>query len=105
MLQGERDCKRTRTPCKAQDILVELHRLSESVPPMDAVASTMMATLYGSTVAPEPLAEAVAIAVRVVVDLRRRGRRRGWARFICCFTWMAFALAGATQTTPCWSGW
>ena len=69
MLHGERACKRTRTPCKAQDILVELHRLSESVLLIEPVPSTMMATLYGSTAAPEPLAEAVAVAVRVVVAL------------------------------------
>ncbi len=100
MLHGERACKRTRTPCKAQDILVELHRLSESLLPIEPVPLTMMATLYGSTAEPEPLAEAVAVAVRVVVALPPKRPPKSMGTVNCCCTWMALALVGATQATP-----
>ena len=102
MLQGERACKRTRMPSKAQYILVLLHRLSESVLLMEPVPSTMMATLYGAMVAPVPLAEAVAVAVSVVVDLPPKSPPKRMGTVICCFTWMALALAGATQRPPGW---
>ena len=60
----------------------------------------MMATLYGATVAPVPLAEAVAVAVRVVVDLPPKSPPKRMGTVICCFTWRALALAGETQRTP-----
>ena len=95
--QGVRPPSRTRTPDKAQLILVELQLLSLSVSFIDAVASTIIATLYWATAA--PLIEAVALAVSCT-DGKPNSLRKYVGTLTCCLTWTAFPFAGATHGIP-----
>jgi hypothetical protein len=86
--QGERLFNRTWAPFIALRILV---------PSIEAVVSMTIATLYGLLA--EPLMAAVAVAVSVT-ELMPNTLMKVVATGTCCFTWMAFAFAGATHMTP-----
>jgi hypothetical protein len=73
---------------------VLLQSLALSVSFIEAVVSTMIATLYGG-VAP-PLMAAVAVAVSGIERMPSSSAKYG-LMLTCCFTAIAFAFAGATQ--------
>jgi hypothetical protein len=78
-------------PARAQEILVLLQLLAESVPVMDCVASTMIAILKGP--ADAPFMAAVDLAV-IVTELLPKIRRKYSGTVACCATCTAFEAEG-----------